>query len=104
MVTRPSDNRNARMRQILVALVVSACAHPAETGCRDAVLRRLRAPATAEFPSPSEMERRFDEWIVHGEVDAQNGFGAMIRQRYECAVERRSGRRWAIKGVTLTER
>lgn len=51
------------------------------------VERRLRAPSTAEFPWMTSdgvrvIHRSGCEFTVYGYVDAQNGFGAMIRTRF----------------------
>jgi hypothetical protein len=52
----------------------------------------LKAPSTAEFPSGSKGTGRSVQYeggcnhLVHGYVDAQNGFGAMIRTNYAVEV------------------
>lgn len=51
------------------------------------VERRLRAPASAEFPwmtgeGVRVIHRSGCDFTVHGYVDAQNGFGALIRTRF----------------------
>ncbi|MDA8369503.1 MAG: hypothetical protein M0026_06495 [Nocardiopsaceae bacterium] len=78
--------------------------------CRDAVEQRLKAPASAAFPAEETTVRLADEgdvdwrYEVHGAVDAQNGFGAMIRLDYECdAVFGTSSRTWTASGVALYE-
>lgn len=61
--------------------------------CRNHMESLLRAPSTAKFPW-------LDDYVEHNEihdgsimvtvnsyVDAQNGFGAMIRTKYICKVE-----------------
>lgn len=80
----------------------------AERMCKDFVRRNLKAPSTASFGgwfddwdsalflTKSEAQA-FDintanvighgVWIVYGQVDAQNGFGAMIRSEYICVME-----------------
>jgi hypothetical protein len=57
--------------------------------CEQAVTAQLKAPATAVF-QPDEI--RYNnikgtgpEYSLVGTVDAQNGFGALIRLYYECA-------------------
>ncbi len=54
------------------------------------VKRRLRAPATADFPSwPSEYRSQAIgdcKYQVITYVDAQNGFGALIRSRYSATM------------------
>lgn len=62
---------------------------PSERGARDVceqfVERRLKAPATAEF-SESTVMQGGGEWVVEGDVDSENGFGALIRSEYSCTV------------------
>ena len=57
---------------------------------------RLRAPRTAEFPrlgATGVFVREENEclYTVTGYVDAQNGFGAMIRTRYTMVVRKARG-------------
>ena len=50
-----------------------------------AVEDRLKAPSTADFCSFGEMEATYlgdDRWKVTGYVDAENSFGAMLRQNW----------------------
>lgn len=50
-----------------------------------AVEDRLKAPSTADFCSYSEMDATYlgnDRWKVTGYVDAENSFGAMVRQNW----------------------
>ncbi len=80
---------NARSRSIstvsLTQRVVDAC--------QKAVLERLKAPATAVF-SPDD-EELFAEpgfnaedgrWMYFGNVDSENGFGALLRSEYACQI------------------
>lgn len=54
----------------------------------------LKAPSTAEFPSWYDQEHSvvqkpgsFTQYTINSYVDAQNTFGAMIREYYVCEVE-----------------
>lgn len=52
--------------------------------CHQQVTDQLKAPATAQF-QPSESATNVGaRWTVSGSVDAQNGFGALIRSDYVC--------------------
>lgn len=55
--------------------------------CEEAVEARLKSPASAEFLDDPMVTKSGDVWEVRGGVDAQNGFGAMIRNFYTCKVE-----------------
>ena len=56
--------------------------------CEDFVKDRLKAPSTADFPSYSDytITGSGDDYTVEGYVDAENGFGAMIRTDWTCTV------------------
>jgi hypothetical protein len=60
--------------------------------CQQFVTNDLVAPSTAKFPSLLEqtvytIQGKTDAFRVIGYVDAQNGFGAMIRNYYTCDVQ-----------------
>lgn len=57
------------------------------SACRELVKAQLKAPATAQF-SGEVVTRQPTGGLfeVDGVVDAQNGFGALLRQRYRCTV------------------
>jgi hypothetical protein len=72
------------------------------------VKRRLRAPSTADFPSwPSEYTSRAlgdCKYQVASYVDAQNGFGAMIRSRYSATLILHPAEgSWSALDVTIFE-
>lgn len=51
------------------------------------VEQMLKAPSTADFPSGGFTEKTGpDEYLVRSYVDAENGFGAMIRSHFTCRV------------------
>jgi hypothetical protein len=56
--------------------------------CRNLIKKTLKAPATAQFPR-DETSYTYDVTsktaIYKGVVDAQNGFGALIRNSFECS-------------------
>lgn len=53
-----------------------------EVAAQNAVKAKLKAPSTADFnPFPIIMRNK-DNVTLNGKVDAQNGFGAMIRSNY----------------------
>jgi len=58
----------------------------------------LKAPATAQFPSdPSDYSILYDpekdRAVIEGYVDAQNGFGALIRSRWAVRIVNPNGHR-----------
>ncbi|WP_416957828.1 hypothetical protein ACNKF0_09540 [Nocardioides sp. T5] len=59
--------------------------------CREQVEERLKAPASAEFGDTYDSLDDQGRWEIAGEVDSQNGFGAMVRNVYTCTVTRENG-------------
>jgi hypothetical protein len=67
--------------------------------CREKVKVQLKAPATAQFSGEAVTKQPTGELFeVRGVVDAENGFSALLRQRYTCTATA-DGRALA---VTLT--
>ena len=69
----------------------------------------MKAPSTADFPysdDAHDVERiGTGRFRVISYVDAQNGFGAQIRNNYICLVQTPdSGRTWYTEQVTLLDR
>ncbi len=64
----------------------------ASTIARREVTKLLKAPSTVEFSGHADTrigllrDRGPDVWIVKGYVDAQNSFGAMIRNKYQVVI------------------
>ncbi|MGO3846477.1 hypothetical protein [Agrococcus casei] len=57
----------------------------AKIWCEDAVRESLKAPSSADFVDVNS-NRQGAQVIVNGKVDAQNSFGAMIRNEFQCTV------------------
>lgn len=73
------------------AQAVSTAQHEARVLCRYAVEAKLRAPSTAEWEKLPKVENRgAGRYEVNGWVDAENAFGAKLRNDYRCVV---AGRR-----------
>lgn len=88
----------------LIVIAISACdsATPEEKEqrtCEDGILaylyaqdfikQRLKAPSTAEFQSFRGVNHTYQGECTHritGSVDAQNSFGAQIRNRFDVTV------------------
>ena len=65
----------------------------------------LKAPSTAKFPVYSEdmvVDGGDGSFIVSAYVDAQNGFGAMMRSNYVCIMQYdKATDEWALKGLDI---
>ena len=71
----------------------------AERQCQAWVRDQLRAPSTAEF-SQTTSTGGSSSWAVSGVVDAENGFGAMLRTSWTCDI-RLDGDTWRGNAVLL---
>ncbi len=78
----------------------AAAAPGSIAACQDAVRKQLRSPATAKFSEDRVVEEVGATHYVHGVVDAQNGFGATVRNKYEC-IATAMGERWLVAAATL---
>lgn len=58
----------------------------AAAACQDAVKDQLKSPSTAEF---SDQVITWDDTgaVIEGNVDSQNGFGAMVRSEWSCFLD-----------------
>lgn len=56
--------------------------------CQNTIKDILKSPSTAKFPGYSDwyFEKNKNKTIVQSYVDAQNGFGAMIRSEYQFTI------------------
>ena len=56
---------------------------------RDFIKQNLKSPSTAEFPSFTEVNHKYLGNCTHnitGDVNAQNSFGAMLRNKFNVTV------------------
>jgi hypothetical protein len=69
---------------------------------KELVLKTLKAPKTASFSGYNDSKYWYDEkhdvYYVQLYVDAQNSFGAMIRQHYQLQLKQTNGS-WRLKDV-----
>lgn len=76
--------------------------------CQQFVRDRLKAPASAKFPSAAPdlttMPLGGGRFRVTAYVDSQNGFGALIRNTTDCAVHWVKGTDWALDHLELRGR
>ena len=74
--------------------------------CRDEVRKRLLAPSTASFPHMGQAEitrtaGNARSFIISSYVDAQNAFGATIRNNWVCVIEHEQGDTWIVRHVDI---
>jgi len=58
----------------------------AEVACEDFVKDRLKAPSTADFSDQVRTPLPGGQFLVEGQVDSENGFGATVRAAWSCTV------------------
>lgn len=89
-------NRAQYLPVILLAAMLIACGsgskpkngdkYEAIVWCEDYVKDRLKAPSTADF-SDETVASQGRTWTVNGSVDAENSFGAKLRNSFACVVK-----------------
>lgn len=70
--------------------------------CEAGVNERLKAPGTAKFGGHVVRETAIDVVEVVGWVDAENGFGALVRNRFLC-VAHRGQTGWRVSDVEFSD-
>lgn len=70
--------------------------------CRVAVAERLKSPGSARYGDVKYTPESPTAGRVTGWVDAENGFGALVRNRFACTAYMPSGS-WWIQDVTFTD-
>jgi len=60
--------------------------YTAIAACERSVEAQLRAPATAEFSNQVASRGADGSYEVRGNVDSENGFGAMLRSSWTCSA------------------
>ena len=68
---------------------------------QDYVDDRLKAPRTAEFERPRIEHLGGGQFVVTGYVDAENSFGAMIRNTYRVELSTTDGVNWRLGDLRL---
>jgi len=68
----------------------------AQVICENFVEDRLRSPSSADFSGTEARHVRGPVWIVAGQVDSDNAFGASIRNTYICKVSYLGNDRWRL--------
>ena len=69
---------------------------------KEFVIKRLKAPSTADFPWYDESfvtDLGGGEFRVSAYVDAQNSFGAKIRSNYTCVLKSTDGNNWTLESI-----
>lgn len=74
----------------------------ARTDCRGFVEAQLKSPASAEF-SDEQVSQDGDRYVVNGVVDADNAFGASLRNEFRCEVAINGNRTDLVSLTGLTE-
>jgi flagellar basal body-associated protein FliL len=75
---------------------------------QDFVKDRLKAPASARFPGDDDRGVHIygsdnQKYLVSGYVDAQNSFGALVRNYYGGELEQTSENRWRLLSLEFSD-
>lgn len=90
---------------VVTAAVAAAAVTAGRTGpgtddliqqCRNEVKSHLKAPATAQFTGEKITQLDNNQSRVDGAVDAQNGFGALVRSHYTCTAVPYQNESWTV--------
>jgi len=74
--------------------------------CMDAVKQKLVSPGSAQFQNYDEslgVDYLNGNFVFTSYVDAQNGFGALLRMNFTCKVKSAGGHNWIIQDLQLTQ-
>ena len=82
--------------------------HMAAIHCQEHVKSTLKAPATAQFPDRplSAIDAGGGTYIVTSTVDAQNSFGALLRNNWLCKIQHTNGHpadasSWTLQSLSI---
>ena len=76
------------------------------TAATDVVKNNLKAPSTAEFCriTDAHFEQHGNTWTIKGFVDAENSFGAKLRNDFVVSITFTSSTEYIIEKCTITPR
>ena len=82
------------------------CFNDAITVAESVVGDRLKSPSTAKFCSVSDYTVTLDgnTWTIKGYVDAQNSFGATLRNNFTVVITFASETKYTIDECNITAR
>lgn len=103
------------LASILLGAIISMCDSTSSTRvesnsleidayamCQQYVKNSLKAPSTADFPWSGRGTRNsIGNYVVVSYVDAENSFGAKLRNHYTCEVEHIGGDRWRLINLDI---
>lgn len=74
--------------------------------CKQFVTDRLKAPATAVFPTYGDDGTQTDQlssvqFRARAYVDSQNDFGANVRTHYTCTISSTGGKNWQLDDLKI---
>ena len=72
------------------------------TQCEARIKSMLRAPATAKFSNEAVAKVPPDGWNVTGDVDAENGFSALVRNQWDCYAHKNADGTWDVRPSILS--
>jgi hypothetical protein len=74
---------------LFASILLSSCSSfgysRAISDCQELVKEKLRSPGSASFSDVEVDEVDVSYFEIRGSVDAQNGFGALLRANFKCS-------------------
>ncbi len=102
---RPSKNRSPKPLNITYKTKSEHDKLGAFTIAQDFIESRLKCPRTAKWPwisySKVTVHLGNGRYQISSYLDAQNGFGALVRTHFICTVEHIGGDRWRLVNLTM---
>ncbi len=72
--------------------------------CKTRITNSLKSPASAKYPNQPQTKEIFEGiYIVTGKVDAQNTYGALLRNSYHCYMYYSSDNKLRLMGLRLLD-
>ena len=110
---RDEAERQAEAERRRIAILESG---PEGENCRDGIAayvmsqefikERLKAPATAQFPSALSVQTSYlgqCRHLVRAYVDSENSFSALLRARYVATLHYNGGGIWVLDGIEFIQ-
>lgn len=83
---------------------ISEFYHSIADKCSQLVISSLRSPSTAEIPRSGWRNVGGiddDKVVIYNHVDAQNAFGAVVRQNFSCVFVKEGEKHWKLTDMNI---
>lgn len=106
--SNPEDNYTQDQKDsVKLAEFIEEQRIPAYVMSQQFLNEKLKSPSTAEYPTDVDKDivTYMGDSVFHinSYVDSQNGFGAMIRSKYNATLKFNGGDKWELVKLNLNE-